>query len=239
MNKHEEYKSLVGSNIIKYIENDSINIEGWLHIVGAFIITILDCAQKEKNINGDIVEIGNWHGKTLILFVNMLADMEKLRGFDLDIKKELIDNIAKYTDQTSIKNIILTEVDSRELKVDKIKETNNRIRIFHVDGYHTYEVALNDISIAISVTSDEGIIILDDFFSATVPGVTQAFFESFGKSDNGFYPFAIGGGKIYCCKKNLIEYYREFLFKHMPMKSNNGEDVDVLLGNKVAIYDLW
>lgn len=240
MNTIEKWNSIVGLNARDYINNKLMDIEGWLHVVSQFMIPILDFAQKKRNIQGDFIEIGIWHGKTFILFNHLVEAGELVHGIDISIKKEFIDNIQKNKNERfGGTSYIYSECNSKDLDLKQLKAKHPNIRMFHVDGYHTYEIAHNDLSIAIGSTSDDGIIILDDIFSATVPGVTHAFFELSGRTECGFFPFAIGGSKIYMCKKHMITYYREMLFEYMPMKSSNGKDVDILFGNKIAIYDLW
>jgi len=239
MNTIEKWSGNVKESARDYISNKANKIEGWLHDVSKFIIPLLDTAQKKQNLNGDIIEIGIWHGKTFIFFNHLLDAGEVVHGYDLSIKKEFIENIHYYQKRTEGIGCKYSNCDSRDIDVNKLKESHSNIRMFHVDGYHTYEIAHNDLTIAIKTTGDKGIIMLDDFFSATVPGVTHAFFSLIGKSERSFFPFAIGGSKIFMCKKPLISYYRDFLFDYMPMKPSNGEDVDVLFGNKIAIYDLW
>lgn len=221
------------------IENKLNMIEGWLHIVSSFIIPILNNAQKNKQIYGDIIEIGTWQGKSLILFQHLLEHSELIHGYDLNIQDKLKENIHTFCIKNG-ENILLSKVNSLMLNLEDIKREHKNIRFFHVDGSHTYKQALNDIYLATQSTNKNGIVIIDDFFSPTVPGVTQALFYLLEYNNtNNFFPFAIGGAKVYLCEKLYIDYYRDYLFNNMPISCKNGADVDILFGNKIAIYDLY
>lgn len=220
-----------------YIEVEQPHIDGWVHTVANFMIPIIDFAQQKKGLVGDMLEIGVWHGKSLLLFEKMAKPEEFVDGYDIELQHALLDNVKNL----SSGRIRLHKVDSATLDENSIlKERNSKIRLFHVDGYHTYENALSDLTLAVNVISKEGVVILDDFYSPTVPGVTEAFYSLiFSGKSNDFYPFALGGCKVYMCHKSMIGYYRDCLFEHMPMPNKNGVDVDLMFGNRIAVYDLW
>ena len=228
------------ASVNKYLNQDCKSIEGWLHGVSKSIIPIINEGQQKLGVKGDAVEIGCWHGLTLLLLDKLLGDDEVVDGFDIEIKKELMDNIKKF----GSKKCYVHQTDTTKINggggIQKARSGINKIRLFHVDGYHTFNNAYNDLKLAIETTDRTGIIMLDDFFSCTLPGVTEALYFIFNNNQNSrFFPFAIGGAKCYLCDKDYIGYYRDLLFDNMPVKALNSKDVSFMFGNEVAIYQLY
>ena len=221
-----------------YLDNHSGSIDGWLSLVAQWMFCSIADTQKKNGILGDAVEIGVWDGKTLLLIQQLMSDSEEVHGFDIELRPTLKENIKRLGVKQESK-IRLTEIDSRTLEVEVLRSMHpNGIRIFHVDGYHTYENARNDLLLAFASANPAGVIALDDFFSDTVPAVTHAYFELAQQgATNGFLPFAIGGGKLFLCTENQISIYRDSLMEQMPISPRNGRDVDVLFGNQLAIYE--
>lgn len=73
-----------------------------------------------------------------------------------------------------------------------------KIRLFSVDGGHTSHITQCDLETVSNSLVDGGVIILDDYFNAAWPGVsegTNRFFILGNKT--GIIPFAIGGNKVF------------------------------------------
>jgi hypothetical protein len=232
------YYDIAGNHIRGVLERECPSIEGWLHTVAAFAIPLINSYQELHRISGSVAEIGVWHGKTFVLFSYLLSSNEMLVGFDIDIKSEANTNLQSRCSHKE--SCLLVQADSMTLKPATMQShLLSMPRIFHVDGYHSFSVALNDLRLAFESTSEAGVIIVDDFFSATVPGVTDAFYKlSYEKHNNGFVPFALGGGKVFLCQEKLVSEYSEYLLKFMPVKPRIGEEVDYMLGNRIAIFEM-
>lgn len=223
--------------VTEYLERDAGGIDGWLSLTAAWMLGCLIQRQRECDISGDAVEIGCWEGRTLFLLQRFLSREEGVHGFDIELRPQLKANIERFSHVDGA-TIDLHEIDSRKLSSSAVRETSPRgVRIFHVDGYHSLENARHDLSVAFASTASEGIIVLDDFFAVTLPGVTEAFFELIHHgSTNEFFPFALGGGKLFLATGEFLDHYRDALFDLMPISSMNGEGVDHLCGHRVAIY---
>lgn len=237
-------------DVQKYIEVDQHKIAGWLYLVSCFILPILDDAQKEQGISGDICEIGSFEGKTLALLGLMARPDEVVLGLDIEIRPNLRSNLQSLFPNAN--QFMLLQEDSTRLDtIQLLKQSpHNGFRFFHVDGYHSFANALNDLKLAVNTLTPGGVIFLDDFYSATLPGVTQAFHHLFEQNlNNGVFPFALGGAKVFMCHEDYVDLYRKRLFSKMPTPSHNLDstldteyadfDVDYLFGKRVAIYDLW
>lgn len=86
-----------------------------------------------------------------------------------------------------------------------------KVRFFHIDGGHHHDVALSDLKLAEAVSSDDGIIAIDDVFRPEWPEVSMALFSYLASKTKDFVPFAIGYNKTYLCQRPFAELYRGVL----------------------------
>jgi hypothetical protein len=122
---------------------------------------------EEKNIQGNLGEIGIWYGRSLIPLVNFLNEGEKLIALDIFKEphdtRESIWNMLKecYGDDVS-DNVKIHKGTSKNTEVFS-KE--NSFRLFYIDGDHTKNGCKNDLYIATKVLRDDGLIFLDDYLN--------------------------------------------------------------------------
>jgi hypothetical protein len=222
-----------------YEKNVWSRVDGWLSNVGFWMMSILLQAQRNSGVSGDAVEIGCWEGRTLLLLQRLLSEEELVMGYDIELRDQLHRNLDRFRHEGGA-SVKLRRVDSRGLLSTEILDDSPLgVRVFHVDGYHTLEMAQNDMELAFATTKRGGIVIVDDFFSVTVPGVTEAYFKlSMDGRTKEFQPFATGGGKLFLSTPDAILNYKRSLFSLMPLASLNSTDVSFLSGNEIAIYEL-
>ena len=174
-------------------------IEGWFvgHELGIKNCwTILNAISNIQG-SGHFVEIGTYQGKRFVVFADLLKENET--GLAVDIwgnystefnhdfsgrcenGEQVLTNFIKNVNNfNSSKNIRTLIKDSREKNtIEKIKEAlrwnkTNKVRIFSIDGNHSYPCTLNDLRIASELLSDDGIIIIDDYYNWDWPGVKTA-----------------------------------------------------------------
>ena len=223
----------------QYYARHCDRIVGWLHTVSKFILPACDEWQQKNGITGPMAEIGIYEGKTLAVLCLLAREHERVVGVDIELREKLKPNLAEIG-ITRMPTLVIQ--DSLTLKPDDLIAAgdNRKYRLVHVDGHHTYKNALNDLRLAFNVVSADGIVALDDFFSATVPGVSQALCELLVKDETvDFVPFALGGAKAYLAHRNNADELREYVFDRVPLKPMNADDLDVFFGRRVAIYDLY
>lgn len=230
--------------VAHYLHHQAPNVDGWLHVVSQFMICNIDYLQKKADISGDIAEIGMWEAKTSVLFSLLSEDRNMVHDIDIEIRQAARNNLASFGYKGG-SNVSLTECSSTDITIDDLHTmAPSKFRLFHVDGYHTFDVAKSDLALAFATTRETGVIALDDFYASTLPGVTEALYEAvFTGRNYGFFPFALGGAKVYLCRENMVDWYREGVMELMrPMQSRTTEhtkDVSRMFGRVVAIYDLW
>lgn len=202
-------------------------IDGWLD-PGVFkTLRYLADFQERNNISGAVCEIGVHHGKFFIPLCLLRAGQERALVIDVfDDQKLNIDqsgrgdlkalqsNLVKHTNN---RNICICKSDSMLLTADRIvQETDGqRIKLFSVDGSHSVNHTVNDITLAQNTIVPGGIIIVDDFFSQRWPEVMEGMHRFFLMSAlRKVAPVAYGNNKLYLTTHSHREEYFKLLTEH-------------------------
>lgn len=149
------------------------------------------------SLNGDIIEIGSWQGKSTCFLASSCKDFSngivhaidpftgnpgkekqyKIMRDDLsDLRESFIKNIKSQGLEDYIK---LYNVTSEKAF---LQMKNVRARLIFIDGNHDYEYVKSDIKNFSQLLLNHGIIVLDDYKN-TFPGVVQAANEEIMKSN--------------------------------------------------------
>jgi hypothetical protein len=165
----------------RYIRRGARDVQGWLAPEAATIVTALG----ETQHHGAIGEIGVYHGKLFILLDLLRRPGESAVAVDLfDLQHLNIDrsgegdrqvfeaNLARHSSGPA--NVRIHSADSTTITADDlIAWAGGRYRLFSVDGGHSAEITQNDLALASQVLADDGVLILDDYFNARWPGVSE------------------------------------------------------------------
>jgi|694.fasta_scaffold50205_5 predicted O-methyltransferase YrrM len=194
------------------------SVPGWLPLVDHILIEIIGKFQRTATIQGPILEIGCYKGKSAILLGKLLGEKEELFLVDL-FEKISTENVmdtplyAGLTQRNLERNLRLYQIDATVLKIDSqdIMETlsTRNFRMIHIDAGHTYGPVSKDLHSAISMIQDDGVIILDDYRNISFPGMWLAFAE-FLSNKNASVLFATET-KVYLVKTEHLETYKSLL----------------------------
>lgn len=199
-------------------------VQGWLGD-GAITATLaIHNWQISNNVQGDVAEIGIHHGKFFLVLKNLCRPGETAIAIDVFEDQHLNpdrsgsgnrevfeNNIAIYSDGA---NIDIIKGDSKLLGPDRILAAckNSGVRLFSVDGSHTMEYTLSDLTLAAKSLADGGVIILDDFYSQYWPGVQEGLHHFMSAMGRQFSPIAIGENKLFICKSRdhskILRFFR-------------------------------
>jgi hypothetical protein len=165
-------------------------IPGWFFDVDVQIFLKINELQVQRQISGDLLEIGVYCGKSAILLGYFTRHGEQLTVCDLFgtaplSTVEQIENNKYYADLTldtfeknyrrfhgHLPNIL--RCPSSDLCNKGLGTT---FRLIHVDGSHQYDAVRHDIVTAKTVLVDGGIIVFDDYRSFHTPGVAAAVWQ--------------------------------------------------------------
>lgn len=166
--------------------------------------------QGVENFQGDMAEIGVFRGFGACLMAAYLRDTEELTLVDmmcgLDYSKDAIREVAGVG---VLERINFHQSDSMSLRRTRNLTTKTGFRFFHIDGEHSYDGVINDLSLASDALAPYGVVVVDDFFSAASPAITQAVFDYVGRVGSNLSLFLIGYNKAYLCMNRWLGLYRE------------------------------
>lgn len=208
------------------------NIKGWFRTPKKFWTLLKEISSIQKE--GNLIEIGTYHGRRFAVFADLLTDNEV--GISIDIWGKYDENLSHdysgYTQSQDLehfkknikeihpeKDIRILHQDSRntdtEENIKKIlsKSKTERVRIFSIDGGHTYDCTLNDLNIAKSLTSEDGVIIIDDYYNMDWPGVKTAVDNWLMQNKDYLCFFATSSGNM-ICKKSFHEKIKNYIQIH-------------------------
>ena len=247
-----------------FIATEHTRMEGWFFPLDQLAFYELFALQDDLSISGDVIEIGVYHGKSLVLLSLLKNDSETLFGFDLygeDFEERTLENLALYGKNEAVS---LVKCDTSQLSVDDLSSTFSApARFLHIDAGHEYHEVLEQLHMFSPYLADRGIIAMDDYQDREFPGIEAAVLD-FAELDRPrrFVPFLAGGNKLFLCfspmatslQKNLLRRpnfkdtcrltrVRDFniliMRSKLPVNSQTiGEQLDALSFPKKAESDL-
>ena len=249
-------------NFLKYLTDDSSEINGYLQSGSAALIWSIFEIQDELEISGNIAEIGVYHGKLFIYLCLTLNRGERAFAFDLfesqpniqgirteeDMQKfnaiNLEFNLAKFGLGNDNVTIITANTQDLEPKDLLYHLESKKVRIFSVDGDHSRRGVRHDLNLAAAATDESGVIIVDDLFNSLCPSNTEGIIDFFSTDNQNWEPIAIaasngpiktGAAKLFVAHKSHAIKYKAYL------RLLNREDYkisDTFLGQEnVMIFD--
>lgn len=201
----------------KYRENGFDHVEGWCNYELFSTLDVLDSAEINKV--GGCLEIGVHHGKFFIL-LNQLIDPQ-YKSYAIDVFEDqhlnidssgsgsraaLCRNLEAY-DAHRGSNTVIIQGDSTDPSL-RLREVvgAGAMRFISVDGGHTVEHTISDLSLASDLINNQGVVILDDILNHHWLGVIEGAGRYLDTRPT-LVPFAIGHNKLYMSKLSYQSYY--------------------------------
>jgi len=210
------YKTSI--SLEKYVAHSMQTVQGYLTSLDARLVAALLSFQDEANIKGHLCEIGVHHGKLFLMLALARRAGERALAIDL-FEDDAINSNTRHAgrDRALFVNarrlgIELSEQETFKTSsldvtaADILKRTTGRVRFFSIDGSHLYQPVENDLRLAESTLTDDGIIAIDDFFNIDWADVSFATSDFLRRTD-AFVPFAITS-KLYLAAPAIAEKYK-------------------------------
>lgn len=221
-----------------YIENGFKKVEGFCPISALHVLSYLDNFTEKS---GGAMEIGIHHGQ-LYIALNQLISLNN-KSYAIDVfnsqhlnidnsghgnKQQFLSNLYTY-DRYNGRNTHVIEGDSTDIHIfDNVE----RCHYISVDGGHTPEHVINDLTVACNIVTNNGVVILDDYLNHWWPSVTEGVFKYLMMSPT-LVPFAASANKLWMCKLS----YKNQYFKYINNIPNFNRNLVKILGHEVL--NLW
>lgn len=238
MSKHLDRQNSI-NDYLKY----GHKVHGWLDQYSAVFISELSQFQRQNGISGAVGEIGVHMGRLFILLKLTAKDNEKCFALDVFGEQQLnIDNSGFGDRDTFLRNVRhwtgdadITTIQSSSLDVKPadIIEAVGQCRLVSIDGGHTEEIAYNDLQLIETVLTERGVVILDDFFNQSWPGVAAGAAKYLLNPLTKNRPFSISPNKVYLAAPAYHEFYRS---SFLPTQQKHFEKTVRMFGNDVDVF---
>lgn len=212
----------MNENLQRYQTEGFAQVEGWCADALFQTMDLMDSAPWNKS--GGCAEIGVHHGKLYIL-LNQVID-RRATSFAIDVferqdlnvdrsgagsLERFRENLAKY-DAHRGANTKIIQGDSTDYALG-LRETigYGQLRFLSIDGGHTAEHVLSDLTLAKDIISHEGVVIVDDAVHHHWLGVIEGI-ACFLMTRPTLVPFAVGHNKMYFCKTAFRDRYITLLY---------------------------
>lgn len=197
-------------DISQYLQNFD-QIGGWFVKPIVDVLLKVNEYQNQHQIKGSVAEIGVYQGKSFIPLCSLCRQGELALAVDCFEEEQFnidrsgigcqydifISNLEKYA-AFDINNLRILKGDSGAFKpqdyIDQVE--GSKIRVFSIDGGHTAEATEKDLINAYECIQNGGVIIIDDYFNPSWPGVSEGVNRFLIKGSHKLKPFFIGWNKI-------------------------------------------
>ena len=164
--------TLIGepSPIIKEVFEFTKTVPGWFNIDDCSHFYLILSLQSACGIEGDLFEIGSYHGRSAALMSRCLQRDEKIvicDAFESDTEdhytnkpspESLIYNILTVNPNLETSRIVVHQCLSNVLSLKK----EDKFRFIHIDGGHASDQVYGDLCLSREHLVDKGIIAIDD-----------------------------------------------------------------------------
>ena len=206
-----------------YVQGGHKTVQGWLDPTAVATIPLLSAEQGRLGISGGVSEIGIHHGRLFILLHLLRRGDERSAAYDLfEMQDENVDGSGKGDKETFLDNlrrhggdverIVVKSRNSLAMTPAEVRADAGPVRLFSVDGGHTADITASDLALAEGSLCPGGIVILDDYFNESWPGVSEGAARYLSSGASQLVPVAIGGNKFMLTNSgDLAAKYREAL----------------------------
>lgn len=225
---------------------DFNKVEGWFVKYIVDILIIIDSYQSTNQITGHLAEIGVFRGKSFIPLLALCKENEIALAIDCfedtHFNRDGSGFGASVSRFLAVVNQYL-EIESHRVKIlqgdslkfsaqDYLHQLNGgKARIFSIDGGHTAESTFDDMKKSYSCLEYGGVMIIDDFFNQSWPGVCEGVARYMTSGQVNIKPFFIGGNKVMFTHESHVEGYISAISDRMKP-----EKYSEFWGSKVMIF---
>jgi len=204
---------MTGDQVQRYL-NDTASIEGWFFPIDVLLFGAIDEIQRRNAIAGNLFEIGVHHGKSAVLMARMTRDSESLGVCDVFGEQALnvdrsgegsLDLFRRNMERFAPAAAPHVRVFAKRSELLTPDDTTASCRLIHIDGGHRPVDVVNDLRVAERALLPDGVVVVDDAFNPSWPGVGEGVYQFFAREPRVFAPVIIGGNKAYFVRTEARE----------------------------------
>ena len=232
----------------RYLSRGAKRVHGWLDPYSAAFTANLAGIQTANGIQGSVGEIGVHMGRLFILLKLLAGPNEKCFAIDVFDDQHLntdksgsgdreifLANVARWTGNA---DLAVIQSSSLDVKPADITRAAGPCRLVSIDGGHTETCVIHDLELIEAVLVVAGVVVLDDFFHPSWPGVAAGASRFFLDPATELRPFAITPNKMYLARVSAHQFYRAAI---RETQSYYFEKTVELFGHEVDVLgcDAW
>lgn len=199
---------------------------GFFTNVSAALWDSLLCFQDKHFITGDMLEIGVYKGRSALMSALHLRIAEKFLLIDgtpyIQEAENALEPILKG------RGVYIQKM-SYELRIESFSEIRHKCRWVHIDGEHTGRAVINDLEFCEQILSNEGILILDDFFNPMYPQLTEAAFTFLNQNRYKLSILLCAWNKAYLVRPLFALNYRNFISSKLSSELHQRDIHDFMI----------
>ena len=208
------------------------SMDGWINRESHAIFDFLFEFQKSNKLNGNLMEIGVYHGKTSAIMSEFVEQDEKLFMVDPWLeayKSEILKNLESYS-QIEQNKLKMLPISSQDLIRDIDNQLYGSFRFIHIDGNHTAQFLYNDLITADKLlNSVYGIVAIDDFMCYLYPQVTECVYTYLHLNPFSFRLILTGYNKAYLVRPTYYSKLYKFIYNFLIGKLNDKKIYSILV----------
>ncbi len=209
-------------DIDTYLSDGLDAVPGWLSTISARFIADLADIQHQAGMAGAVGEIGIYRGKLFLVLHLSCSAREKSFAIDVFTDQHLnpdgsgsgvgdkslfLANVARWGGDVS--DIVVMQRSSMDVRPQQILDAVGACRLVSIDGGHTAECTLNDLTLVEGILQERGMVVIDDCFNEDWPDVSIGVAKYMFDPATRLRPFAISPGKLYLARSDDHAFYRQ------------------------------
>jgi hypothetical protein len=198
-----------------------LTVRGWLSPSTAAYISSIEVLQRSRGIDGDVCEIGVFHGKSFLCLALGLPADQRAVAIDVFEDQELnIDKSGRGNRESFVRhlrrlgagnNVDIIKSSSLDLERAGFVAAGTRYRMFSIDGGHTADVTVNDLRVAERTMVADGVVVLDDYLHPKWMGVITGLFAYWQQGGTLVPSFAVPNKLVLVASEGSALNYQKLM----------------------------
>jgi predicted O-methyltransferase YrrM len=201
-------------------------IEGFFTDSSAALFDIFMSFQNTQFIAGDFLEIGVYKGLSALLEALHLGENEVFHLID---SSDYLDDACNLLKPILDERIIAYKQRSELIDTQNSAFKKRSFRWLHIDGEHTGSALYNDLLLCEPLLSNDGILVIDDFFNPTYPQITEATFKFLNVNPYSLSLILCGWNKGYLARPLEARKYLKMIREDLGESLHNRDIHDFMI----------